>query len=61
MLKRTIPAAGLVILPRTGHTANLEEPGEFNRAVDGFLTAVARGAWRPRDPRSLSDSTTGIR
>jgi len=61
MLKRTIPAVGLVILPRTGHTANLEEPGEFNRAVDGFLAAVARGAWRPRDPRSLSDSTTGIR
>jgi pimeloyl-ACP methyl ester carboxylesterase len=61
MLKRTIPAAGLVILPRTGHTANLEEPGEFNRAVDGFLAAVARGAWRPRDPRSLSASTTGIR
>ena len=61
MLKRTIPAAGLVILPRTGHTANLEEPGEFNRAVDRFLAAVARGAWHPRDPRSLSDSTTGIR
>jgi pimeloyl-ACP methyl ester carboxylesterase len=61
MLKRTIPASGLVILPRTGHTANLEEPGAFNRAVDGFLAAVARGAWRRRDPRSLSDSTTGIR
>ncbi len=61
MLKRTIPAAGLVVLPRTGHTANLEEPGAFNRAVDSFLGAVARGAWRPRDPRSLSDSTTGIR
>jgi pimeloyl-ACP methyl ester carboxylesterase len=61
MLKRTIPASGLVVLPRTGHTANLEEPGAFNRAVDGFLAAVARGAWRPRDPRSLSDSTTGIR
>jgi pimeloyl-ACP methyl ester carboxylesterase len=61
MLKRTIPASGLVILPKTGHTANLEEPGAFNRAVDSFLAAVARGAWRPRDPRSLSDSTTGIR
>jgi pimeloyl-ACP methyl ester carboxylesterase len=61
MLKRTIPASGLVILPRTGHTANLEVPGEFNRAVDAFLAAVGRGAWRPRDPRSASDSTTGIR
>jgi pimeloyl-ACP methyl ester carboxylesterase len=61
MLKRAIPASGLVILPRTGHTANLEDPAEFNRAVDAFLAAVARGAWHPRDPRSLSDSTTGIR
>ncbi|HEY6276424.1 MAG TPA: alpha/beta hydrolase [Streptosporangiaceae bacterium] len=60
MLKRTIPAAGLAILPRTGHTANLEEPDVFNWAVDSFLTAVERGAWRPRDPRSLSSSTTGI-
>jgi pimeloyl-ACP methyl ester carboxylesterase len=60
MLKRTIPTSGLAILPRTGHTANLEEPDVFNRAVDTFLAAVTRGAWRPRDPRSLSTSTTGI-
>jgi hypothetical protein len=32
----------------------------FNRAVDHFLAAVARGAWRPRDPRSISASTTGM-
>src|SRR6266699_1713468 len=37
MLKRTIPTAGLTVLPRTGHTANLEEPDVFNRAVDSFL------------------------
>jgi pimeloyl-ACP methyl ester carboxylesterase len=61
MLKRTIPSAGLAILPRTGHTANLEEPEEFNAAVDRFLAAVERGAWRLRDPRSLSASTTGMR
>jgi pimeloyl-ACP methyl ester carboxylesterase len=60
MLKRTIPVAGLAILPRTGHTVNLEEPDVFNRLVDGFLAAVGRGAWPPRDPRSLSASTTGI-
>jgi pimeloyl-ACP methyl ester carboxylesterase len=59
MLKRTVPTAGLAILPRTGHTANLEEPAVFNAAVDRFLTAVERGAWQPRDPRSLSSSTTG--
>jgi pimeloyl-ACP methyl ester carboxylesterase len=61
MLKRTIPSSGLVILPQTGHTANLEEPGVFNAAVDRFLAAVERGAWPRRDPRSLSSSTTGIR
>ena len=60
MLKRTIPAAGLAVLPRTGHTANLEEPDVFNRAVDRFLAAVARSAWHPRDPRSISVSTTGM-
>ena len=61
MLKRTIPTSGLAVLPRTGHTANLEEPDVFNRAVDRFLGAVARGAWHPRDPRSVSDSTMGLR
>jgi len=61
MLKRAVPTSGLMVLARTGHTANLEEPDVFNRAVDGFLAAVARGAWHPRDPRSVSDSTIGIR
>ena len=60
MLKRTIPASGLAILPQTGHTANLEEPGVFNAAVDRFLAAAERGAWRQRDPRSRSSSTTGM-
>lgn len=61
MLKRTIPSSGLVVLPQTGHTANLEEPDMFNAVVDRFLAAVERGAWRRRDPRSLATSTTGMR
>ena len=60
MLKRAMPASGLAVLPRTGHTANLEEPDVFNRVVDEFLAAQARGAWRQRDPRSVSASTTGM-
>jgi hypothetical protein len=48
------------VLPQTGHTANLEDPDAFNREVDRFLAAVDRGAWRRRDPRSLSASTTGM-
>ena len=59
MLKRTIRTAGLAVLPRTGHTANLEEPHRFNEAVDQFLAFAERGAWPARDPRSLSVSTTG--
>jgi len=40
-------------------TPLLEEPHLFNEAVDRFLAAAGAGAWRPRDPRSLSASTTG--
>jgi pimeloyl-ACP methyl ester carboxylesterase len=60
MLKRTIPASGLVILPRTGHTVNLEDPAIFNRTVEEFLDAAARGDWGERDPRSQTGSITGI-
>ena len=60
MLKRTIPTAGLMVLPKTGHTANLEEPDRFNEAVDSFLAAVEEGRWGRRDPRSLGSSLTGM-
>ena len=60
MLKRAIPGSGLTVLPQTGHTANLEEPAAFNQEVDRFLAAIDRSAWRRRDPRSLSASTTGM-
>ena len=61
MLRRTIPGSGLAVLPQTGHTANLEDPGLFNATVDRFLALADRGGWRRRDPRSRSASTTGIR
>jgi pimeloyl-ACP methyl ester carboxylesterase len=60
MLKRAIPAAGLAVLPRTGHTANLEEPDVFNRAVDAFLASVASGSWPVRVPRSRSAPAAGM-
>jgi pimeloyl-ACP methyl ester carboxylesterase len=60
MMKRTIPTAGLAVLPRTGHTMNLEDPAIFNRTVAEFLDAVTRGDWGERDPRSQSGSITGI-
>jgi pimeloyl-ACP methyl ester carboxylesterase len=58
-LKRTIPSAGLWVLPNTGHAINLEEPALFNRVVADFLAAVERGRWPLRDPRSLGGGTFG--
>lgn len=60
MLKRTVPSAGLAVLPRTGHACNLEEPALFNLLVGDFVTAVEQGRWGLRDPRSVSSSLTGM-
>ena len=60
MLKRTIPTAGLALLPKTGHTCNLEEPELFDRLLERFFADVENGAWGTRDPRSLATSTTGM-
>lgn len=54
-LKRTIPACGLLVLPKTGHTINLEEPEAFNRAVADFIALAEAGRWPARDPRSRPD------
>jgi hypothetical protein len=55
-MKRTMPTAGLLILPKSGHTINLEDPEAFNRAVSDFLTTVEAGTWAPRNAASLSTS-----
>ena len=55
-MKRTIPTAALVVLPKSGHAINLEEPDAFNRSVLDFLTLVDAGRWTPRNPASLTDS-----
>jgi pimeloyl-ACP methyl ester carboxylesterase len=55
LMKRKIPNSGLLIVPKTGHTVNLEEPGLFNQAVLDFITSVERDAWTPR-----RDTTTGL-
>ena len=53
-LKAAIPASGLVMLPKTGHAVNLEEPDLFNQVVGDFLVRVDAGRWGPRDPRSIA-------
>jgi pimeloyl-ACP methyl ester carboxylesterase len=60
MLKRTIPSSALVVMPRTGHACNLEEPDLFNSVVADFLATVGSGRWTQRDPRSLAPSLTGM-
>ena len=53
-LKDAIPASGLVMLPKTGHVVNLEEPDLFNRVLGDFLTCVDAGTWHVRDQRSIA-------
>jgi pimeloyl-ACP methyl ester carboxylesterase len=55
-MKRKMRAAGLVVIPNSGHAINLEEPDLFNRAVLDFLTAVDAGRWPRRDPASQTGS-----
>lgn len=42
---RTLPAGRLLVLPRTGHTAQMERPVTVARAVLGMWQAAADGTW----------------
>lgn len=53
-MKRTLPNAGLAVLPKSGHTINLEEPALFNELMLDFLTRVEQGVWLPRAEVSAS-------
>ncbi len=53
-MKRTLPNAGLAVLPKTSHTLNLEEPALFNQLLLDFLTAVEQDRWLPRNDTSTS-------
>jgi pimeloyl-ACP methyl ester carboxylesterase len=44
-LKRTVPTAGLVVIPRSGHTITSEEPAAFNAALADLFANVAAGRW----------------
>jgi hypothetical protein len=54
-MKRTIPSAALVMLPRSGHAINLEESALFNQFLEQFFHQVESGRWQLRDPHSISD------
>lgn len=44
-LKRTVPLAALVVIPRSGHTITLEEPAAVNAALSELFASVALGSW----------------
>lgn len=60
MLKRTMPAAALAVMPRTGHACNLEEPELFNAILRDFFARVDAGRWEMRDERARARSLTGM-
>ena len=53
LMKHWISTSGLVVLPKTGHVVNQEEPALFNDAVADFIARVEAGRWPERDPRSI--------
>jgi pimeloyl-ACP methyl ester carboxylesterase len=59
LIKRTIPTAGLIVMPNTGHTLNLEEPAAFNQHIADFLHSVDAGRWPTRDPRAMATAILG--
>jgi pimeloyl-ACP methyl ester carboxylesterase len=59
-LKRAIATSGLVILPKTGHNLNLEEPALFNAVVQEFLMRVLAGGWGAREASATTNSFLGI-
>src|SRR5215471_15229098 len=49
-LKRTVPTAGLLVLPRSGHTINSEEPAAVNAALAELFAAAEAGRWLAHKP-----------
>jgi pimeloyl-ACP methyl ester carboxylesterase len=61
LMKRSIATSGLVVIPNSGHTINLEEPDLFNRICDGFFHQVESGRWSARDKRASTATILGNR
>jgi pimeloyl-ACP methyl ester carboxylesterase len=49
-LKRTVPTAGLLVIPRCGHTITSEEPAAVNAALCDFFAAAEAGRWLSHRP-----------
>jgi pimeloyl-ACP methyl ester carboxylesterase len=44
-LKRTVPTAGLLMIPRSGHNIPAEEPAQFNAALAELFASSEAGRW----------------
>ena len=53
-LKRTVPTAGLLVIPRSGHTITSEEPAAFNAALAELFAASVAGSWLSHKPKPTS-------
>lgn len=49
-LKRTVPSAALLVVPRAGHTITSEEPAAFNAALAELFAASESGRWLSHKP-----------
>jgi len=49
-LKRTVPTAALLVIPRSGHTITSEEPGAVNAALAELFAAAEAGRWLAHKP-----------
>jgi pimeloyl-ACP methyl ester carboxylesterase len=49
-LKRTVPTAALLVVPRAGHTINSEEPAAVNAALAELFAAAEAGRWLAHKP-----------
>jgi pimeloyl-ACP methyl ester carboxylesterase len=61
LMKRSIATSGLVVIPNSGHTINLEEPALFNRICGDFFHQVEAERWSARDKRATAATILGNR
>src|SRR6476469_10087671 len=59
LMKKTIPTAGLVVMPNAGHNINLEDPAAFNAHLAELFAAADAGTWPVRDPRAMTGAILG--
>lgn len=51
-LKRTVPTAGLLMIPRSGHNVPIEDPAMFNAALAELFASAEAGRWLAHKPKA---------